>query len=337
MFFWNKNNKDDERRKQREAATLQALSSGQVPPTARERIERQQAIGSNFFTSDLSTREYLLCRQSGFKTLGQVMGTSFFNVSFWGFYKSRWNSTGELTNITHAQLEARKMAISRMQHEAQLLGASGVIGVRLIIKSHDWSSRQTEFTAIGTAVKIPGYPESELPFTSALNGQDFWKLYQAGYRPLALAFGICSYYIYSDSRTQSIVNKQLFGLNLAPNQEVLSYTQGFYQSRNLAMARAQSHIHENGGDGLIGVAADYEIEDIAYEVNNYTYHDMLVHWTVVGTVISSKEERLDRLPSPTLILDLNSLSRSSVQIDTVYGGTTSSDDDFDIEDDDDDD
>src|SRR5437868_10912291 len=133
MFFWNKNNKDDEQRRQREAATLQALADGQVPPSARERIEKQKAIGSNFFTSDLSSREYLLCRQAGFQTLGQVMGTSFFNVSFWGFYKSRWNATGELANITHAQLEARRLAVSRMQHEAQLRGYSGIIGIKMII------------------------------------------------------------------------------------------------------------------------------------------------------------------------------------------------------------
>ncbi|MBI2810636.1 MAG: heavy metal-binding domain-containing protein [Candidatus Melainabacteria bacterium] len=332
MFFWNKNNKDDEQRRQREAATLQALADGKVPPAARERIEKQKEIGSNFFTSDLSSREYLLCRQAGFQTLGQVMGTSFFNVSFWGFYKSRWNATGELTNITHAQLEARRLAISRMQHEAQLMGASGIIGVKLVIKSHDWSSRQTEFTAVGTAVKIPGYPENLPPFTSDLNGQDFWKLYQAGYLPLAIAFGVCSYYIYTDSRTQSIVSKQFFGMNLASNQEVNSYTQGFYTARNLAMSRAKAHITDNGGDGLVGVLADYHIEDIEYEVNDRTYHDLLVHWSVMGTVISSKEEQLDKIPTPTMILDLASLSRSSVVMDTIYGGSGS---DFDIDDDDD--
>ncbi len=332
MFFWNKNNKDDEQRRQREAATLQALADGKVPPAARQRIEKQNEIGSNFFTSDLSSREYLLCRQAGFQTLGQVMGTSFFNVSFWGFYKSRWTSIGELTNITHAQSEARRLAISRMQHEAQLMGASGIIGVRLIIQSHDWSSRQTEFTAVGTAVKIPGYPENLPPFTSDLNGQDFWKLYQAGYRPLSIAFGVCSYYIYTDSRTQSIVGKQFFGMNTAGNQEVNSYTQGFYTARNLAMNRARAHITDNGGDGLVGVTADYHIEDIEYEVNDRTYHDLLVHWNVMGTVITSKEEQLDKIPSPSLILDLASLSRSPVIIDTIYSGSGS---DFDIGDDDD--
>jgi hypothetical protein len=62
---------------------------------------------------------------------------------------------------------------------------------------------------------------------------------------------------------------------------------------------------------------------------------MLVHWTVTGTVISSKLERLENVPKPNLILDLNSLSRSSVILDTAYGGGTTSSD-FDIDDDDDD-
>jgi uncharacterized protein YbjQ (UPF0145 family) len=334
MFFWNKNNKDDSERKAREVATLKALADGQVPPAAQERIDRQRAMGNNFFTSDLSSREYLLCRQAGFQTVGQVMGTSFFNVSFWGFYRSRWNSTGELTNITHAQSEARRLAVSRMQHEAMLLGASGIIGVRLVIKNHDWSSRQTEFTAIGTAVKIPDYPKDMPPFTSDLNGQDFWKLYQAGYRPLGLAFGVCSYYIYTDSTTQTILGtNNLFGLNRQPNQEVRSYTQGFYEARERAMQRITDDISSIHGDGIVAVAANYEIEDIAYEINNYTYHDMLVHWTVMGTVISTKEERLDKIPTPSMIYDLASLSKSSVILDTAYGGGINSGSDYDLDDD----
>ncbi len=332
MFFWKKNNKDDNQRREREVATLKALADGQVPPYARERIERQKAMGNNFFTSDLTSREYLLCRQAGFQTVGQVMGTSFFNVSFWGFYKSRWNSTGELDSITHAQSEARRLAVSRMQHEAKLLGASGIIGVRIAIKNHDWSSRQTEFTAIGTAIKIPDYPENMPPFTSDLNGQDFWKLYQAGYRPLGLAFGICSYYIYTDAATQNIVGNRFFGFNAASNQEVRTYTQGFSEARERAMNRFTNDIAMINGDGVVAVAANYNIEDIEYEVNDRTYHDMLIHWTVMGTVISTKEERLDKLPQPILVYDLASLSRSAVIADTTYGGGDSGEN-YDLDDD----
>ena len=179
-------------------------------------------MGNQFFTSDLTAREYFLCREAGFHTVGQVMGTSFFNVGFFGTYTGRWGMTGELTDITQSQLKARHLAVSRMKHEARLMGAHGIIGVRIKIHAHDWSSRMTEFTAFGTAIRIPGWTEEESePFTSDLNGQDFWQLYKAGYRPRGLAFGVCSYYVSTDLATQNILYRRgwLTGA-AAPNQEV---------------------------------------------------------------------------------------------------------------------
>ena len=232
MPLFSQESPEEKVRRERQEETLRDIADGKVPPVARERIERQRALGSNFFTSDLTSKEFLLCREAGFQTLGQVMGTSFYNVGFFGMYQNRWNSTGELSNITHANSEARRLAISRMQHEAILLGASGIVGVRIQATKREWASRLTEFTAVGTAIKIPGYPKDMPPFTSDLNGQDFWKLNQAGYRALGMAFGFCSYYIYSDWSTQNITGaNSFFGMNVAPNMEVRLYTGGLCGQR----------------------------------------------------------------------------------------------------------
>lgn len=327
MFFWQKNNKEEQARKHREQATLDALSRGEVPPSARERIERQQAMGSKFFTSDLSTREYLLCQQAGFQTIGQVMGTSFFNITYVGSYgASRMRTTGELENMTWSNTEARRLAISRMQHEAALLGASGVIGVRIQVRRFDWGIGQTEFTAIGTAVKIPGYPHTEEPFTSDLSAQDFWKLYQAGYRPLKLAFGICHYYIVTDPSTANLIAPRL--VNSAPNQEVQVHTQGVYRARELAMNRLSSEVKAAGGDGIVQVMADLDVQHLP-SATTTVVHDLLVNCHLAGTVISSHDEKIENIPEPSIFCDLTSLGRTSV---TFHGGMESY-----LDDDDDDD
>jgi uncharacterized protein YbjQ (UPF0145 family) len=58
----------------------------------------------------------------------------------------------ELPNFTQALYEARELAMTRMQDESNRLGASGIVGVRLEEKSHQWGSHTIEFLSLGTAV-----------------------------------------------------------------------------------------------------------------------------------------------------------------------------------------
>ena len=58
----------------------------------------------------------------------------------------------ELPNFTQALYEARELAMTRMQDEGNRLGATGIVGVRLEEKSHQWGSHTIEFLSLGTAV-----------------------------------------------------------------------------------------------------------------------------------------------------------------------------------------
>src|ERR1700734_674030 len=89
---------------QRQKASLLALESGDLPPSAKDRIHAHLHRDSHLFSSDLSVREFLLTSESGIVPISQVMGTSFFNVSFLGSYMGRYRFSGELTKITHAQM-----------------------------------------------------------------------------------------------------------------------------------------------------------------------------------------------------------------------------------------
>ncbi len=313
MPFWRKETEHEKLTRQIQEAAVKALESGQLPAIARHRLENQAKLGDSFFTSDLTSREYLLSREAGYKTLSQVMGSAFVSISLFGMFNSG-RRTGELTSVTQAHLYARQMAVQRMQMEAEVLGATGVISVELTMRNYDWSSQLVEFTALGTAIQVPGRPAGEEPFTSNLSGQEFWQLHQAGYWPRGLAFGICSYYIYTDPQTRKTMYNWWGGNNLA-NREITLYTQGFYEARERAMGRLVNDIRLHKAEGAVGMSIDQRLEDVEYEVNDVTYHDVLVHFAALGTAVEK-----DRLPtrsprqSPLLIYDLASGKTSELVV-----------------------
>src|SRR4029078_12821060 len=99
--------------------------------------------------------------------------------------------------LTGAMHPARELARTRMEEEADQLGADGIVAVRLDVSRREWGGDLAEFIAIGTAGRhaegnLPRAPNGR-PFTSDLSGQDFYTLISAGYRPLGLVMGTCGY------------------------------------------------------------------------------------------------------------------------------------------------
>ncbi len=125
-----------------------------IPESGRERIERmKQEVARGFFTSDLSINEFLLVKQAGFEPLGLVLGSSIYHI---GFQQASWSQNQEMGVLTQAMYHARELAMTRMEEEADQLGADGVVGVRLDIGRYEWGAELAEFIAVGTAVKHRG-------------------------------------------------------------------------------------------------------------------------------------------------------------------------------------
>src|SRR5262245_24769715 len=166
-----------------------------LPEHAVERLKEGADAAGGFFTSDLTVNEYVLLHQAGFEPLGLVMGTSLYHI---GYQRAGWKQNMELEVVTQAMYSARELAMTRMEEEADVLGADGIVGVRLDVRRKAWATSMAEFLAIGTAVKAiqPGDWKSEAgrPFTSDLSSQDFWTLLRSGHRPLALVMGTCVYH-----------------------------------------------------------------------------------------------------------------------------------------------
>ena len=219
-----------------------------LPESGRERLERmKQDIARGFFTSDLSVNEFVLVKGAGFEPLGLVLGSSIYHI---GFQQAMWNQNMEMTVLSQAMYHARELAMTRMEEEADQLGADGIVGVRLTIGRYDWGADLAEFIAVGTAVKHAG---GELhrapggrPFTSDLSGQDFATLLRAGYRPVGLVMGNCVYHV---ARQGMMASLRQFGRNI----EMTNFTQALYEARELAMGRMQTEAEALQAGGLVGV------------------------------------------------------------------------------------
>ena len=72
---------------------------------------------------------------------------------FSGFQVGAWNSNQEMDVLTQAMYHARELAMTRMEEEADQLGADGIVGVRLDVGRYEWGADMAEFIAIGTAVR----------------------------------------------------------------------------------------------------------------------------------------------------------------------------------------
>ena len=233
---------------------MTALDPTSLPPDAEKRLSelRDDAGGGGFFTSDLSVNEFLLVKEAGFHPRGLVFGSSIYHI---GLQRRGRMASMELESLSQAMYTARQLAMSRMESEADVLGADGVVGVRLDVNFYDWGKHSAEFIAIGTAVSptdrdsIAGgswRTSAGVPFTSDLSGQDFWTLVRAGYAPLGLVMGTCVYH----------VGYRGIGATLSTsmrNTELPHFTQALYEARELAMDRMQKEATELGAEGIVGV------------------------------------------------------------------------------------
>lgn len=127
-----------------------AVVADAPPPTGQWRT----AAGRPF-TSDLSGQDFWTLVQAGYAPLGLVMGTCVYHLARRNPIAAvgTMGQNVEITGYTEALYDARERAMSRMQAEAEALGAEGIVGVRLLSLPHQWGGSTTEFFAIGTAVR----------------------------------------------------------------------------------------------------------------------------------------------------------------------------------------
>ncbi|MEU8972299.1 heavy metal-binding domain-containing protein [Streptomyces monashensis] len=276
--------------------TAHGMSAQGVPADAMRRLaELQPGRPGSIFTSDLSVNEFLLVREAGFRPIGLVLGSSIYHV---GIQLGRWGKNQELTTLSQAMYHARELAMTRMEAEAAQLGADGIVGVRLSVEAREFGTDIAEFIAIGTAVKAdhpaPGPGGGSWrnlkgqPFTSDLNGQDFWTLIRAGYAPLGMVMGTCVYHIAHQRMGQMFSN-------IGKNVEIEQFTQALYDARELAMARMQHEAEELRAEGIVGVQLN---------AHNHRWGGHTTEFFAIGTAVRPlREDHV--IERPTMVLGLD--------------------------------
>lgn len=245
------------------------------------------------FTSDLSVNEFLLVKEAGFHPLGLVLGSSIYHV---GMQVGRWSRNQELTTLSQAMYHARELAMTRMEAEANVLGADGIVGVRLDVEFKEWGNDVAEFIAVGTAVKAdPGHPLGSVwrnsknqPFTSDLSGQDFWTLLQSGHAPLGMVMGSCVYHI-AHRGLGNVIS------NVGQNVELPQYTQALYEARELAMERMQTEAEQLSAEGIVGVQLHQR---------NHTWGSHTTEFFAIGTAVKPIEAA-GTISTPVMVLSLD--------------------------------
>jgi uncharacterized protein YbjQ (UPF0145 family) len=266
-------------------------STAGIPEHGRERLERMRGT---LFTSDLSVNEFLLVRAAGFEPLGLVVGSSIYHI---GFQASNWSKNQEMDVLTQAMYHARELAMTRMEEEAEQLGADGIVAVRLDVSRREWGNDLAEFVAIGTAVR---HREGELhrapsgrPFTSDLSGQDFYTLLSAGYRPVSMVMGTCVYHV-AHQGLGSWLSR------VGRNVEMPNFTQALYDARELAMERMQAEAEAAQAEGIVGVQL---VE------GNHGWSSHVLEYFAVGTaVIPTSDDHT--IPDPSFVLSLDDQRQS---------------------------
>jgi len=269
-------------------------TAGGVPTDAISRLRRMRGEGgAPLFTSDLSISEFVLLKQLKMQPLGLVLGSSIYHV---GIQYGNFFINQELEYLSQALYHARELAMNRMEEEADVLGADGIVGVRLEVGSYPWAGDALEFTAVGTAVKAPPGESHRnargKPFTSDLSVQDFYKLYAVGYVPAELVMGNCVYHVAHQNFMQQMVQT---GYNV----ELPNYTQAIYEARELAMSRMQAEAEAHGAEGIVGM----EIVE-----RNHGWQPHVIEFFAVGTSITPRRDYAGEgtLPTaPILAVGLN--------------------------------
>jgi len=273
----------------------QSTAATWEPEVADSRLAQTAgASPTGVFTSDLSVSEYVLLGEAGFEPLGFVVGSSIYHV---GLQVGRWNQNQELQVLTQAMYNARELAMARMRAEADHLAADGIVGVQLRMQMYAWGQDVLEFVATGTAVRhLTGAGAHRAPdgraFTSDLSAQDFFRLLAGGAVPVAFVLGTCVYHIAHQSVMQTL-------RQTGQNQEMLQFTQGIYEARELALARMQAEATQATASGIVGVTVG---------VSNHVWGAHATEFLATGTAIRrlSDEHRLpETTPKPTFTLGLD--------------------------------
>ncbi|GAA4610529.1 heavy metal-binding domain-containing protein [Actinoallomurus liliacearum] len=272
------------------------MPSEPLPPAAQARLDQARQGGT--WTSGLTVDEFAALRAVGFEPVGQVMGSTVYNLG--RFYRASVNCGyvpalfgGGTTTITSSGpawlggfgayidtlYRARRTAMDRMAAECAALGGDGVVAVDLTIAPFQGAAQHLEFQVLGTAVRARGPVRPRRVFLSHVGGQEFAKLIETGWVPVDLAIGASVGIRHDDWRTNRSARR------FAAAQEVGGWTELVAMTRRDARKRLHADAKRTGADGVVVSDIDLRVEERPCTVSDHQ-HDHIVETTILGTAIA---------------------------------------------------
>lgn len=334
------------RREQEESRTR--IAAGGLTLPAERRLRELRAGGRDLFTSDLSVNEFRLLHAAGIEPLTQVMGSSVFQHGMYSLPQSAfaWGARGgggmgpdapphqgdlvggstvrsdgrgftqDLPAVSDPFNQARQRALSRLRQEAELAGADAVVGVHITTNgdAHANGRHEVEFVAIGTAVRLPAPLRGDHVALTALSGQEYWQLAQAGYRPSGIvAVTTVTYVASSWPQNQVLVSGNGLWSRFG-NMELSDFTHGVYEAREDAMAAITAQAAAVGAAGVVGVTVDVHLRRREYEDrNDYAHHDLIAYVHVLGTAVAAAPAPPASVPDTLTVMSLRPVARTTTR------------------------
>ncbi len=292
---------------ERDRASLASIELGGLPLRAQERLAKRDDGPAPLWGSTLSIPGFLSTKVLSFEPVGQVLGASIYHIAYNVLSGGQWGD-GEVTVYAQALYEARERALGRMRQEAVLLGAHGVIGVKLEQKAYEWGGNLLDFIATGTAVRLSGAPPLARPFLSDLSGQEALVLLRAGYVPVDVAVGCGVYYIATTWDDEMMLHGwQTWGG--WSNVEMSHFTAGIYQARRSAVAAMEMHAGGQGAEGVVGSNVTLRTHAVSvsrirpWDGERVEMEDHVFEFTAIGTAVAAIGHGHEP-PEARLIVDL---------------------------------
>lgn len=280
-----------------------------LPQVALDRIARASASGVR--TSLLSVPSAASARVVGLDPVGEVMGCIVQHLGWQGWSGcGYWSGPGNLQTTqfgshqpyVDAVRHGYDTALRRLAEEAKLLGADGVIDIRITVTVLDHDNY--EFVALGSAVRL-GDPRSGLgtlpvalptPFLTELCGADVAKLMLAGWMPTAIVYGIALAVRHDDWLTARQTQRWA-------NAEVTGFTELSSHVRHQARRVVTAQTAQKGAGGALITSSSMRI----WEREPSEHHtDHLAECRMFGTaVLRFPRPGVKPGPPPLTYLPLN--------------------------------
>jgi uncharacterized protein YbjQ (UPF0145 family) len=247
-------------REREQEQSLARVEQGGIPVSAERRL-RESSEQGGAFSSDLSIAGWALAHRLGLRPLSQVMGSSIYQI---GYQMQAWpmtmggNVLSELSTLSEAWNEVRRLALNRLELEARHAGADAVIGVQVRTGAHDWAQGSIEYVLTGTAVRRREGQRAQEPVLTELSVADYSNLLSAGIRPLGIVAWTSVFYAAYGAFWPAQAGG-FGGVGAMGNFELPEFTAAVYSAREQVMGRLGVQAQRLGASGIVGVRIGHTV------------------------------------------------------------------------------